>query len=311
MLLSIKNIKMTNTENKLTAEEKELVEKYDNWVLGDWHEDTDWILTEWEIEWLPELVMQDTLRFDYNQWKQTWSKKSCTIFAWMGAISDLMNYEFSLDELKEADELSYTMWRTRWQGWYIKSGVECACKYWNSKHPDKPVVFYTIAASDDDKANAIINKNYDLNIWINYTLDYAKDVNDNLCVDRAEKWQTVCWHAICQIMKDWIKTVKDNYKWSKQQYYKVKVSNEDLWKAGILQNYCYVIVKVWENNLSELKRMEEVKTACLNALEANSKLWNATNDETLRKKLHDTNEWIRNNNLKYIETMTAKLRNNE
>ena len=54
--------------------------------------------------------------------------------------------------------------------------------------------------------------------------------------------------------------------------------------------------------------MEKVKTACLNACEMNSKLWEATNDETLKKKLHEVNEYIRNNNLKYIEEMTQKLR---
>jgi hypothetical protein len=46
----------------------------------------------------------------------------------------------------------------------------------------------------------------------------------------------------------------------------------------------------------------------LNALEYNSQLWNATNDSNTKKKLHDMNEWIRNNNLKYIEENLAKLR---
>jgi hypothetical protein len=54
--------------------------------------------------------------------------------------------------------------------------------------------------------------------------------------------------------------------------------------------------------------MEKVKVACLNACEYNSKLREATNDEVLRKKLHDLNEYIRNNNLKYIEKETERLR---
>jgi hypothetical protein len=32
---------------------------------------------------------------------------SCTIFAAVGCLSDLMNYKFSYDEIKEIDELSY------------------------------------------------------------------------------------------------------------------------------------------------------------------------------------------------------------
>ena len=55
--------------------------------------------------------------------------------------------------------------------------------------------------------------------------------------------------------------------------------------------------------------MEKVKVACLNALENNSALRHATNDQTLKNKLHEINEYIRNNNLKYIEEKTNELRN--
>jgi hypothetical protein len=54
--------------------------------------------------------------------------------------------------------------------------------------------------------------------------------------------------------------------------------------------------------------MEKVKTSCLNALEYNSQLRHATNSQELKDKLHEINEYIRNNNLKYIEEMTQKLR---
>jgi len=53
-------------------------------------------------------VQQDDIIFAYNQYNQARSKKSCTIFSAIGAISDLYNYEFSLDEIKKIDELSYT-----------------------------------------------------------------------------------------------------------------------------------------------------------------------------------------------------------
>ena len=51
-----------------------------SWSLWDGYEITDFLLTEWDIYHLPELVEQDTIRFDYNQWKQSWSKKSCVSF---------------------------------------------------------------------------------------------------------------------------------------------------------------------------------------------------------------------------------------
>lgn len=279
-----------------------------DWCEWDWHEDTDFQLTDSEIEWLPTLFMQDEMRFDYNQGKQTWSKKSCTIFAAIWAISDLWNYYFPLSEIKEYDELSYTEWRIEWKWWKTKKAIDLACRKRNKDHPDMPVIYYSVKSGDDNKVNRILAKNYDFNISFNYTKDYVLDLAENMEIDRANKWATIIWHAVCQIQKNWAKYVKDNYAWSKDQYYKVNVSNKDLSNAGILHTWWYVILKVAECNLWELKRMEKVKVACLNALENNSTLWNTTNDQTLKNKLHDVNERIRNNNLKYIEKETARLR---
>ena len=214
-----------------------------------------------------------------------------------------------MSEIKEYDDLSYPSWRKEWHWRYTKHAIAMSCNKWNKDHPDMPVVYYYVSASDDAKVNKIIEKNYDFNISFNYTYDYCLDLSEDWCIDRANKnTKTLVSHAVCQIMKDWYKTVKDNYDWSKEQYYKVKVSNKDLVVAGILHPSWYLIVKVAECNYAELKRMEKVKTACLNACEYNSKLREATNDKVLRNKLHEVNEYIRNNNLKYIEENTKKLR---
>ena len=280
-----------------------------NWCLWDGHEVTDWMLTEADIYTLPELVIQDTIRYDYNQWKQNWSKASCSIFQAVWAMSDLWNYEFSLDEIKEIDTESYKRGRVKWDWWYTKDATKLVCDLWNEKHPDKQTAYYAVLFRDDDSCNKIMEKNYNLSVSFNYTEDYLLDYWDNEEIDRAKAWQEkLVGHCVNEIIKDWRKQIKDNYKWSKGQYYMVNVSNYDLWKAGIFHNRAYVYTKVAENNLAELKRLEKVKTACLNALEYNSQLRHATNDEKTKKKLHEMNEWIRNNNLKYIEEMTAKLR---
>ena len=76
------------------------------WCLGIWEADTDYQLCNWDIDLIPNLVKKDEIRFEYNQWNQEWSRNSCTIFAAMWMLSDLINYEFSLKEIKEVDELS-------------------------------------------------------------------------------------------------------------------------------------------------------------------------------------------------------------
>ena len=280
-----------------------------SWSLWDWYEITDFLLTEWDIYNLPELVEQDTIRFDYNQWKQSWSKKSCSIFAAVSAASDLWNYEFSLNEIKEIDTESYNRGRAKNQWWYTKDAFALVCERWNNKFPNKPMAYYAIPFRDDERCNMVMEKNYNLWVSFNYTEDYALDVNDNGEIDRAKKGQKkLVWHCVDEIIKDGRKQIKDNYKWSRYQYYKVNVSNQELWNAGIYHNWAYLFTKVWENNLWELKRMEKVKVACLNALEMNSALWHETNDENLKNKLHELNEYIRNNNLKYIEEKTQELR---
>jgi hypothetical protein len=75
--------------------------------------DTDYQLCNGNEYLLPILYKKDEIRFEYNQGNQDWSRNSCTIFAAIGMLSDLINYEFSLDEIKEVDELSYTRGRIR------------------------------------------------------------------------------------------------------------------------------------------------------------------------------------------------------
>ena len=98
--------------------EQELIET--NWCLGDWAETTDFVLCNWDWDLLPNLYQQNDVRFEYNQAKQTWSVVSCTIFSAIWMLADLMDYDFSLDEIKEIDDMSYARGRVKWQWWYVK-----------------------------------------------------------------------------------------------------------------------------------------------------------------------------------------------
>jgi len=69
-----------------------------------------------------------------------------------------------------------------------------------------------------------------------------------------------------------------------------------------------LFTKVKEDNYEELVRLERVKTLSINTMNANSELRHNTNDKKLQKILHEENEYIRNNQLKYIEENLVKLR---
>ena len=280
------------------------------WCLGLGEEDTDYVLCEWDEWLLPNLYQQDQIRFEYNQWNQSWSKVSCTIFAAMWMLSDLMNYEFSLKELKEVDELSYTKWRIRGQWWYVKSAVDLVAKWWNEKHRDLGMVAYYRVSKYSDMVDKIIEKWYTMDTNYCPTVEYAKDYYLDWVLDWTEFGTKTNWHSVC-VINDWVRKIKDNYKgrmtadWTKNaNIYEVK---NPLAKITNYWPNLYIYTKVQEDNYEEIKRLNEIKAECNTIIDHLGGLYHMVNDsnfqgilhytaEKLRKKIQDANEQLK----KYI-----------
>lgn len=276
---------------------KDLIE---DWCLWTWESLTDYLLMEWDADNLPELFMQDKVRYYYDQWKQTWSKKSCTIFSAIGALSDLWNYKFSLDEIKEYDEESYKNWRVRWAWWYVKNAVDTVVKKRNREHPDKQVAYYRIDMSNDAVVDKVINKNY--NICTGFygngyrTLDYAKD----WVLNWTDFWETTYGHAINVIKEDTI-SIKDNYGDRKYNTYALEHYPSQI---KTFHKSWYVLTKVKENSLEEIKRLNELKTKLNSVIALNSEIWHLVNDTNYQWVLNYTN----NSNRKKLDTVNQMLK---
>ena len=279
------------------------------WCLGIWEADTDYQLCNWDIDLIPNLVKKDEVRFEYNQWANDRSRNSCTIFAAMWMLSDLINYEFSLREIKEVDELSYQPnpkyhTRTRWGGWYVKDAVDLvADRYNNSKLSEKywKVAYYRISKYDNDIIEDIINKLYtiDWNHWL--TAEYTKDRKDWM-VDGTNFWINTNWHSVDIINYHWQRSVKNSYKWTENNIYGLKNKLSAITNFG---EYFYVYTLVKEDTLEDFKRLNEFKSALLVAIELNSKLWHLTNDTNYQSILHYVNEKHRRK-VKDIDEQLAK-----
>ena len=279
------------------------------WCLGIWEADTDYQLCNWDIDLLPNLVKKDEIRFEYNQWNQEWSRNSCTIFAAMWMLSDLINYEFSLKEIKEVDELSYQPnpkyhTRTRGDGWYVKDAVDLvADRYNNSKLSEKywKVAYYRISKYDDEIIEDVIDKLYtiDWNHWL--TAEYTRDRKDGM-VDGTNFWINTNWHSVDIINYHWQRSVKNSYKWTENNIYGLKNKLSAITNFG---EYFYVYTLVKEDTLEDLKRLNEFKSALLVAIELNSKLWHLTNDTNYQSILHYVNEKHRRK-IKDIDVELAK-----
>lgn len=272
-------------------EEKEI------WCLWIWESITDYQLCNGDIDLLPTLYRKDEIRFEYNQWNQDWSRNSCTIFAAIWMLSDLINYEFSLAEIKEVDELSYQdnpkyHTRTRWGGWYVKDAVDLVADWYNnSKLSDKywKVAYYRISKYDNEIIENAIDKLYtiDWNHWLNS--DYTKDKADWM-IDGTKFGTVTNWHSVDIINYQGQRSVKNSYKGVKNNIYWLKNKLSQISNFGSYF-YVYTLVKDWA--LEDIKRLNEFKTALQVAIELNSKMWHMSNDTNFKWILHYTNDKLR------------------
>lgn len=279
------------------------MEELENGCLGIWEQLTDYLLCEWDIDTLPELDVKDKKRYEYNQSKWSWSMVSCTIFAAAWMLSDLKNYEFSEAELKEMDELSYTRWRIRWEGWYVQSAVKCVADRWNESELSKKywkVAYYRISKYEDNTIQWALDKLYTLDTNYQGNSNYNKDYKTDWILNGTEFWAATYGHSVGIIWENGERSVKDNYYWRQYNIYGLEHKISEIKCYG---SYLYIYVDV--DNLKEVKRLNEMKVLTLRMIEDNSTMRHLTNDENYRVKLHNMNERHRAK-LKDIEEQLAK-----
>lgn len=283
---------------------REMDEAQINWCVGVWQEDTDYLLTGEMAQWLPELVQQDDKIYEYNQS----GTPHCTLYSAFWAVSDLFNYEWKKSEIDEMVEESYKRGRIRGEWWYIKSAVDLVADYWNEHHSDLwKVVYYRISLYDAELVDKILTKNYTLCSWYRGNSKYNTDRNDGI-LNWTTFWTATYGHAVSWIGRSWKRYIKDNYKGRKSwklstNIYEVEHEPKELVNGGTYYADAYLYTKV--QNLEEIKRLNEFKSALLVAIEDNSKLRHLTNDTNYQSILHYTNEKHRAK-LKDIEEQLKK-----
>ena len=267
----------------MTTKDTEIV-----WCLWDGAESTDFLLCNWDIDLLPTLFEKNEIRFEYNQWVNKRSEVSCTIFAAMWMLSDLIDYEFSEEEMREVDELSYTKWRVRWQWWYVKNAVKLVADWYNDSELSKKywkVAYYRISKYDDDIIEWAIDKLYTIDWNHGLNSNYTKDKADWM-VDWTDFGNITSWHSVDIISKKWQRSVKNSYKWTKYNIYWLKN------KLSVLTNfwnwfYIYTLVK--EDNYERIKELNEFKTLLVQTIANNSAMRHKTKDPAFQKKLNEMN----------------------
>ena len=261
--------------------------------LGIWEDNEDYLLCEWDLDILPTLFEKDEIRYEYNQWANDWSRVSCTIFAAIGMLSDLINYEFTEEQIKEVDELSYNnpkypSIRKKWQGWYVRYAVDLVADWYNNSELSKKygkVAYYRVSKYDDELIEGIIWKLYTIDWNQCITAEFNKDRKDGM-IDGTNFWTNTNWHSMDVINYQWQRSVKNSYKWSKNNIYWLKN------KLSAITNfwpYFYVYTLVKEDNYERVKELNEFKTLLVQTIENNSAMWHKTKDVNYQKKLNEMN----------------------
>ena len=260
--------------------------------LGDWKQDTDFVLCNGDSDLLPKLYKKDEIRYTYNQYLNKRSYVSCTVFAAVGMASDQTNYQFSYDEIKDIDDSSYdnpefVHIRHRWEWAYVSDMVNHVRKWWNNnkKLVEKywKLASYCISKYDNEIIEDAINNLYTIDWNLGLNSKYNEDKKDWM-IDWTDFWYKTSWHSVCVVCKDGQRSVKDS--WS-VPYYWLKHKLSELTNFG---QYFYIYTLVKEDNYEEIKRLNEFKSALLNSIEMNSKLWTLTNDTNYKGILHYMNE---------------------
>ena len=263
---------------------------FKNGLLWVWEQQTDFLLLNGNN--LPKLYNQDNEIYEYNQW----TTNDCTIYSAFWAVSDLMNYKFTKEEIADINELSYSRGRIRGEWWYILSAVKCVADRWNSHHKELwKVAYYRVELSDDELVDEILDKGYTLCSWYKWNYKYNTDFAQDDKLDGSEFGAKTYWHAVSWRKVDWVRSIKDNYAWRKYKWmetniYSVVPSCSKLVEDKTYYPLAYVYTKVAEDNYEELKRLEKFKTTLNIAMEANSALRHLTNDVKYRDWLHTIND---------------------
>lgn len=263
-----------------------------NGCIWVWEQNTDFLM--WAEIQLPDLKNQDNIIFQYNQG----SSLDCTLYAPIGAISDLFNYKFTAKEIKEIVDMSYTRWRRIGWGRYTQSWVRCTCDRWNNKFPDKKVIFFRIELTSQNFIDAT-NKWYTVVVSYDGNSEYMIDYSKDLILNWTRFYPSTYWHCTSMRNIDGKIKVKDSYVWRTWNYVPTNIYEiADLrWlvRDRTYSPYAYLIVPEERVPLTpeEIARLTAFRVAINQNIENNSNMRHLTNDQSFKDELHRQNELLR------------------
>ena len=287
-LYKLSNMK-TNSETLITWIEQ--IEVFD-WALWVWQEATDFDI--WDIGSIPNLVKQDDIIFEYNQYKKpTWTS-DCTLFWPFWALSDLKNKRLTDEDIESIRKLAAEKGKkdNKWR--YTKLWVDTVVKWWNNNNKDKILyVIWDLLWADMLEA-----------LWLWYSLvvtfrgnaKYNQDIYADGRVDWIDFDPSTYWHCTRIRLINWKIMVIDSANWI-VSYNKYELKDlKWLVREWTFYPTAYLILNEHqvEKSKQEIERLTNFRTLVEQNISNNSSMYHLSNDVNFQLWLHNCNNTLRN-----------------
>lgn len=124
-------------------------------------------------------IKPDTVKYEYNQGAQYYTRNACTLYMGIGMLSDLFGYKFSEEEILDICNLAESKywWSPSW-GNYLYKSIDCVRHWWNAKYPDKKIVSFAVTLTSPE-AQRLLDAGKTLGIGFNTSTKHYYDAQDN------------------------------------------------------------------------------------------------------------------------------------
>jgi S-layer homology domain len=187
---------------------------------------------------------------------------SCTIFASIGAISDLTNYRFSTPQLTQmvlaARKVGFAD-----DGWFVNAAVDFVRGWWQ-REKQGTMMSYRVNLASAEVAQ-VLQKGYSIVTGYRGNSQYNDDVGADGQLDMIEFGETNYGHAIRivqdQAKPDQARVVVDNYvNYNSFNQYRIKIADlAQLVQKGVFFNDGYIFVNTMNNRFVDVPRTDKTE----------------------------------------------------
>lgn len=146
---------------------------------------SDYALADSPLAERLENVTPDTPTYEYNQAAQRRTRNGCTNYMAIKMLSDLFQYEFSLEEILEIHDLAEKeYWWEESRGNWLHKAIDCARNWWNTKYPDRQVVSYSFPIVSRI-GRKVLESGKTVGVGYLTSIDYYNDSQDDGEIDKS------------------------------------------------------------------------------------------------------------------------------